>query len=133
MTALHDAAVKQGAMQQLLLWLGFIEIFGFVAIVQMLQGSDRQPGDFGFDPLNCAKNPNVTHRSSMSHVLISLQALARRQLVELKNGRLAMVSLKEGGGIEEDVTRLSRLPPLVCFTTTSSPARAPSSSSLDKY
>ncbi len=59
MTALHDAAVKSGAMQQLLVWTGFFEIFGFVAIVQMLQGGDRQPGDFGFDPLNCAKDPNV--------------------------------------------------------------------------
>ena len=65
MTALHDVAVKQGAMQQLLVWLGFIEIFGFVAIVQMLQGSERQPGDFGFDPLNCGANE---------------QALARRQV-----------------------------------------------------
>ena len=60
MTALHDAAVKQGAMQQLLVWIGFFELFGFVAIVQMLQGGDRLPGDFGFDPLNCAKDPNVS-------------------------------------------------------------------------
>eukprot|EP00961_Rhodomonas_salina_P270763 3658719-Rhodomonas_salina.1 len=37
MTTLHDVAVKQGSMQQLLVWLGFLEIFGFVAIVQMLQ------------------------------------------------------------------------------------------------
>jgi len=77
MTTLHDVAVKQGSMQQLLVWLGLLEIFGFVAIVQMLQGSDRQPGDFGFDPLNCAANPDT---------------LARRQLVELKNGRLAMIA-----------------------------------------
>ncbi len=56
-TALHDAAVKQGAMQQLLLWLGLLEIFGAVAIVQMLQGSDRQPGDFGFDPLGLVRLP----------------------------------------------------------------------------
>jgi len=77
MTALHDAAVKQGAMQQLLVWIGFFELFGFVAIVQMLQGGDRQPGDFGFDPLNLARNE---------------AKLARRQLVELKNGRLAMLA-----------------------------------------
>ena len=76
-TALHDAAVKQGALQQLLLWLGLLEIFGAVAIIQMLQGSDRQPGDFGFDPLGLAKNPD---------------SLPRRQLTELKNGRLAMIA-----------------------------------------
>jgi hypothetical protein len=78
MTALHDAAVAQGAMQQILVWCGFIELFGLAAIVQMLQGSDRQPGDFGFDPLNLAKDTTK---------------LARRQLVELKNGRLAMLGL----------------------------------------
>ena len=32
----------------------------------------------GFDPLGCGKDPN---------------ALARRQLVELKNGRLAMIAV----------------------------------------
>lgn len=68
MTALHDAAVKQGAMQQLLVWIGFFELFGFVAIVQMLQGGDRQPGDFGFDPLNCAKDPNVSFPSGCSQI-----------------------------------------------------------------
>ena len=78
MTALHDAAVKQGAMQQLLVWIGFFELFGFVAIVQMLQGGDRQPGDFGFDPLNCAKDPNVSvdplHSSRPSRCSQSCQA-----------------------------------------------------------
>lgn len=37
----------------------------------------RAPGDLGFDPLGCGKNP---------------AALARRQLVEVKNGRLAMLA-----------------------------------------
>jgi len=66
MTALHDAAVKQGAMQQLLVWIGFFELFGFVAIVQMLQGGDRQPGDFGFDPLNLARNEAVSFNLAQS-------------------------------------------------------------------
>ena len=51
--------------------------FSFMAIQDMFQGSGRAPGDFAFDPLNCGKNPD---------------ALARRKLVEIKNGRLAMIA-----------------------------------------
>lgn len=79
MMKLHNLAVQQGAMQQLLLWLGLLEtLSGIPAIIQTLKGSERMPGDFGFDPLGCGKNP---------------EALARRQLVELKNGRLAMIAV----------------------------------------
>ena len=56
MTALHDSAVKVGAMGQLLVWIGFAEIFGTFAVLQMLtQDSARKPGDFGFDPLGFSK------------------------------------------------------------------------------
>jgi len=47
----HDALIEQGAMSQLFLWIGLAEIIGTVAVVQMLQGSGRKPGDFGFDPV----------------------------------------------------------------------------------
>jgi len=50
----HDALVKQGAMGQLLLWFSLAEIIDSVAIVQMLNGSGREPGDFGLDPFNWA-------------------------------------------------------------------------------
>ena len=32
MTELHDVAVTKGTMQQLFFWLGFLEIFSFIAI-----------------------------------------------------------------------------------------------------
>eukprot|EP00961_Rhodomonas_salina_P134296 1806308-Rhodomonas_salina.1 len=68
---LHNVAVGQGAMQQLFLWITVLEtLTGIPAIIQTLKGSERQPGDFGFDPLGCGSNP---------------EQLARRQLVELKN------------------------------------------------
>jgi light-harvesting complex I chlorophyll a/b binding protein 1 len=51
----HDALVKSGAMGQLLLWISLAEVFSSVAVVQMLQGSGRQPGDFGFDPVGFLK------------------------------------------------------------------------------
>eukprot|EP00531_Pseudo-nitzschia_arenysensis_P011113 CAMPEP_0116130584 /NCGR_PEP_ID=MMETSP0329-20121206/8559_1 /TAXON_ID=697910 /ORGANISM="Pseudo-nitzschia arenysensis, Strain B593" /LENGTH=223 /DNA_ID=CAMNT_0003624975 /DNA_START=142 /DNA_END=813 /DNA_ORIENTATION=- len=46
----HDALVEQGAMSQIFLWCGLAEIIGTVAVIQMLQGSGRAPGDYGFDP-----------------------------------------------------------------------------------
>jgi len=73
----HDAAVKNGAMTQLLMWIGFAECFGALAVSQMLQGSGRAPGDFGFDPLNFSKDE------------ASAKTLATK---EIKNGRLAMLA-----------------------------------------
>lgn len=38
-------------MQQLLLWLGLLELIsGVPAIIQTLKGSERMPGDFGHAP-----------------------------------------------------------------------------------
>lgn len=45
----HDALVEQGALSQMLLWFSLAEVFDFVAVVQMLEGSGRAPGDFGLD------------------------------------------------------------------------------------
>lgn len=45
----HDAAVEQGGMAQLLLWFSLAEVIDGIAINQMLEGSGRAPGDFGWD------------------------------------------------------------------------------------
>jgi light-harvesting complex I chlorophyll a/b binding protein 1 len=45
----HDASVEQGGLSQMFLWFGLLEIVDGIAIVQMLEGSGRAPGDFGFD------------------------------------------------------------------------------------
>lgn len=45
----HDASVEQGGLSQMFLWFGLTEIIGLVALVQMLEGSGRAPGDFGLD------------------------------------------------------------------------------------
>merc|ERR1719412_72493 len=43
----HDAMVKFGAMPQMLAWIGYAELFGFLAIIAMMEGkTDRKPGDF---------------------------------------------------------------------------------------
>merc|ERR1719274_567985 len=47
----HDMAVDMGAMTQIGIWIAVAECIGYLAILEMLDGSGRQPGDFGFDPL----------------------------------------------------------------------------------
>ncbi|CAN0121946.1 unnamed protein product [Phaeothamnion confervicola] len=51
----HDAAVKFGAMPQILLFISAFEAVSTPAVVQMVNGSGREPGYFGFDPLGFAK------------------------------------------------------------------------------
>lgn len=70
----HNFFVKTGGMSQILLFCSFFEVFGAVALRETLNG-DREPGYFGFDPLNLGKNPAV---------------LAKYRVNEIKNGRLAM-------------------------------------------
>ena len=77
----HDALVKQGAMGQLLLWFSFAEIFDTVAVIQMLQGSGRRPGDFGLDPIGFVTGPQV-----------SAEKKEDMYLKEITHSRLAMLA-----------------------------------------
>mmetsp|Transcript_134366 Transcript_134366/g.218687 ORF Transcript_134366/g.218687 Transcript_134366/m.218687 type:complete len:280 (+) Transcript_134366:67-906(+) len=82
----HDACVASGAMSQLLLWIGVLEWIGFLAIDQMIRGSGREPGDFGFDPLGFATDP---------------EKMKELQEKEIANGRLAMFAF--GGAVTQAV------------------------------
>nr|7Y7B_9 Chain 9, ACPI-12 [Chroomonas placoidea]7Y8A_9 Chain 9, ACPI-12 [Chroomonas placoidea] len=74
---IHNAAVEKGSMGQILLWCGFFEMTaGLPAMQQMLEGSGRTPGDFGFDPLGLGKKD-----------------FAQMQIKEIQNGRLAMLAV----------------------------------------
>lgn len=78
--AAHDAAVTSGAMPQILLWVSAFEAISTVATVQMLEGSGRAPGDFGFDPDGLYSKPNKeAKRASM-------------ELKEITHCRLAMLA-----------------------------------------
>ena len=45
----HTWGVAKGPLIQLLFWVSFFEVVvGVPAVVQMMQGSPRQPGEFGF-------------------------------------------------------------------------------------
>jgi hypothetical protein len=73
----HDALVKYGAMGQLFLWFGLAEVIGTVALIQMLQGSGREPGDFGLDPVGFLKGKSDAEVDDM-------------KLKEITHCRLAM-------------------------------------------
>jgi light-harvesting complex I chlorophyll a/b binding protein 1 len=73
----HDAAVAFGALPQVLLFITFVETISVIAIQQMLEGSPREPGDYGFDPLKIAADPKKK---------------ADMQLKEITHARLAMLA-----------------------------------------
>ncbi|CAM9618580.1 unnamed protein product [Scytosiphon promiscuus] len=77
--AAHDAAVATGAMPQILLWVSAFEAISSVAVVQMLEGSGRAPGDFGFDPYNLSKPGNEKKKEDF-------------ELKEVVHCRLAMLA-----------------------------------------
>ena len=79
----HDALVTQGAMGNIFLFIGIAEMIGYLAVSEMLQGSGREAGNFGLDPLKILKDK-------------SPEEVRRWKLRELKNGRLAMFAI---GGV----------------------------------
>jgi len=73
----HDQMVKFGSMPQMLVWAGYFEAFGFLAIINMMEGkTDRKPGDFGIRTWY-PKDEKGQYEM---------------QLKEVRNGRLAMLA-----------------------------------------
>jgi light-harvesting complex I chlorophyll a/b binding protein 1 len=78
--AAHDAAVKSGALAQVLLWTSLFEIISTKAVIETLEGSGRKPGYFGFDPLKFSEGKSDKVKADF-------------ELKELQNGRLAMLAI----------------------------------------
>jgi hypothetical protein len=80
-------------MGQLLFWIGLFETVSLVGVDQMLRGSGREPGDFGFDPLGFGSDPE------------KLKDLKEK---EIANGRLAMFGF--GGIVTQAVLTGNQFP-----------------------
>mmetsp|Transcript_200 Transcript_200/g.256 ORF Transcript_200/g.256 Transcript_200/m.256 type:complete len:201 (-) Transcript_200:368-970(-) len=73
----HDALIDS-SMKQILLFISFAEAMSMAALSNMNE-YDRQPGDWGFDPIGLYPTDPEKRKAV--------------QLKELKNGRLAMVAI----------------------------------------
>jgi len=78
--AAHNTAVADGSAFQVLTVIAALEFIGCVALKQTLDGSDRKPGDFGFDPLSFYNGKSTEQK-------------AKLQAQELENGRTAMLAI----------------------------------------
>lgn len=75
--AAHDVAVSSGALAQVLIWTSLFEALSVKAVQEMLEGSGRAPGEFGFDPLKFSAGKSKAVQDDLV-------------IKELSNGRLAM-------------------------------------------
>ena len=74
MWGLHDAAIKSGALWQVLWFIGLLEV---PFLLKLRNGTIDGTGDIGFDPLGLKESEDF----------------AVNQLREVKNGRLAMIAI----------------------------------------
>jgi hypothetical protein len=66
--AAHDVMVQNGVMGNALVFIGAVEMVSWIATAEMLQGSGREPGDFGLG-LGFLKGKSGTTRLSSTLAL----------------------------------------------------------------
>lgn len=85
--AAHDVLVEKGVMGNLLVFIGLFEIVSYLGVAEMLQGSGREPGDFGI---------GTWYLDGKTE-----EQIKKLKYQELKNGRLAMMAF--GGAVTQSV------------------------------
>jgi light-harvesting complex I chlorophyll a/b binding protein 1 len=83
----HDALVEKGVMGNALVFLCLFEIVSYLGVAEMLQGSGREPGYFGF--------------GTKFYEGKSDEQIKKLKYQEIKNGRLAMMAF--GGAVTQSV------------------------------
>mmetsp|Transcript_17139 Transcript_17139/g.37170 ORF Transcript_17139/g.37170 Transcript_17139/m.37170 type:complete len:204 (-) Transcript_17139:332-943(-) len=73
----HDPAVAFGSMGNMFIWIALFEMVGWIGLSQTLQGSGREPGDFGWG------------KQFMGKTQAEIDTM---KLKELTNGRAAMLA-----------------------------------------
>ena len=76
--AAHDVLVANGVMGNALVFIGLFEIVSYLGVAEMLQGSGREPGDFGF---------GTWYLEGKSD-----EEVKKIKYQEIMNGRLAMMA-----------------------------------------
>jgi light-harvesting complex I chlorophyll a/b binding protein 1 len=83
----HDTLVEKGVMGNALVFLCLFEIVSWLGVAEMLQGSGREPGYFGF--------------GTKFYEGKSDEQIKKLKYQEIKNGRLAMMAF--GGAVTQSV------------------------------
>lgn len=83
----HDVLVEKGVMGNALVFIGFAELVGYIALSETLQGSGRAAGDFGFGTQFLEGK--------------SEEDVKKLKYNEIMNGRLAMMAF--GGMVTQSV------------------------------
>lgn len=83
----HDVMCENGVMGNALVWIGFAELTSYIGVAEMLQGSGREPGDFGLGKRYLVGK--------------SEEQIKKLQYQEIMNGRLAMLAF--GGMVTQAV------------------------------
>lgn len=83
----HDVMVSNGVMGNLFIWFALAEMVGYIGISEMLQGSGREPGEYGF---------GVGYYKGKTE-----DQIKKLKYNEIMNGRLAMLAF--GGACTQEV------------------------------